>query len=115
MTAFGMALGVNEGPVAAGAARFVSEWRLSVEHSLQICLRAGDTLHIHHGTVWLGVDAFAEPIDLSEGDAYTATRDTVLLMMGSDDPRVMVHSGRPVMVSVRADYGAWRYRSLIAD
>lgn len=109
-TALCTAFGAEARPTAAEAPRLVSEWRLSVEHSLQIGLRAGDTLHIQHGTVWLGANTPGKPIALSEGAAYTATSDAVLLMIGSDDPRVTVHSGRPVKVSVRADYGAWRYR-----
>ena len=115
MIALGTALSVEQRPVAARPTRHVSEWRLSVEHSLQIGLRVGDTLHINHGMVWLGADAPMEPIALSEGATYTAASDAVLLMIGMDNPRVTVCSGRPVPVSVRADYGAWRYRSLIAE
>lgn len=115
MIALGTAFGANEGSSAVEATRIVSEWRLSSEHSLQISVRIGDTLHIRHGMVWLGLDATVEPIALSEGATYTATSDAVLHMIGMDDPRVAVHSGRPVIVSARADYGAWRHRSVIAD
>lgn len=108
--ALGTAFGAEARPAAAEAPRLVSEWRLSVEHSLQIGLRAGDVLRIQHGTVWLGADTAGKPLALNEGATYTASSDAVLLMTGSDDPRVMVLSGRPVTVSVRADYGAWRYR-----
>lgn len=110
MMAFGAAVSVREQSAAEKAPRFVREWRLSEEHSLQVGLRVGDALHIKHGTVWLGVAGFAEPIVLSAGESYTATSDATFLLMGCDDPTVAIHSNRPVMVSVRADYGAWRYR-----
>ena len=114
MISFGTAFGANENLALVESARLVSEWRLSMEHSLQICVRLGDTLHIDHGTVWLGVDAPLAPIALCEGASYAAARDAVLYMFGADDPRVAVHSGGPVVVRARADYGAWRHRPLIA-
>lgn len=115
MISLGIAFGANDGLSPVESARLVSEWHLSMEHSLQICVRLGDTLHIDHGTVWLGADASVAPIALCEGATYIATSDAVLHMIGIDDPRVTVHSGMPVKVSARADYGAWRHRALIAE
>ncbi len=112
MIAIGTAFGARAGSATVEPSRLVSEWDLSIEHSLQISVRIGDTLHVRQGTVWLGAESPAAPITLFEGDTYTATSDTVLQVIGVDDPRVAVHSGRPVMVSTRADYGAWRHRSL---
>lgn len=115
MMAFGTAGDAVERPPAVGAGRLVTEWKLSMEHTLQIHVRAGDTLHIVHGTVWLSVDATLEPVALCEGAMYAAARDALLYVFGADDPRVIVHSGSPVMVSARADYGVWRNRPLIAN
>ncbi|MCM3564769.1 MAG: hypothetical protein ACO1OR_00295 [Hydrogenophaga sp.] len=115
MISFGTAFGANENLALVESARLVSEWRLSMEHSLQVCVRLGDTLRIDHGTVWLGVDASVAPIALCEGATYIATSDAVLHMIGIDDPRVTVHSGMPVKVSARADYGAWRHQARIAE
>lgn len=115
MNPIGTPFGPDQRPSAVEAARLVSEWRLSMEHSLQIRLHLGDTLRIEHGTVWVGTDAPGEPIALCEGATYTAAGDAVLHMTGIDDPRVTVCSGRPVMVSARADYGAWRRRPQLVD
>ncbi len=93
----------------------VTEWRLSMEHSLQVGVHTGDTLHVDHGTVWLSDDAALEPTAMCEGTTYTATRDAVLRMIGIDDPRVTVRSGAPVMVCARADFGAWRHRPPMAS
>ena len=114
MTAFGPAGHAVERPPAVEAKRLVTEWNLSTEHTLQIHVRGGDALHIVHGTVWLSVDAPLDPIALCEGASYAAARDAVLYMFGADDPRVAVHSGSPVTVRARADYGVWRHRPLIA-
>lgn len=97
------------------ATAFVTEWRLSMEHSLQVGVHTGDTLRVDRGTVWLSEDAALGPTALCEGTTYTATRDAVLRMIGADDPRVTVRSGRPVIVCARADYGAWRHRSPTAS
>ena len=115
MLAFEAEWFADERPEADARPGLVSEWSLSVEHSLQIGLCVGDRLYIDHGTVWLGTADRREPVVLSEGDAYTAVSESAVLLMGSDNPRVTVHSGRPVRVSVRADYGEWRYRSLTGE